>query len=160
MPQYKDASQAVSPMVSPQGGVYLLIADESEEFQNALKKTAQLAQQNNGRVAILYVIEEQAFLHWGLIEKRIYHHQRAEAEKRVWEVAGRLMEMNGGQPAIYYMKEGKPREAILEVLNEDPYIKMLVLGAGTESSNPLVSYFTRKGLRALRVPLLVVPDHV
>jgi len=141
------------------GGVYLLIADESEEFQNALKKAADLARQNNGRVAILYVMEEHGFLHWGLIEKRIHNDQRAEAEKRIWEIAGRLMDMNA-PPAIYYLKDGKAREAILEVLNEDPYIKMLVLGAGTESSNPLVSYFTRKGLKALRVPLLVVPDSV
>lgn len=144
---------------APDGGVYLLVADESEEFQMALKKASALASQNNGHVAILYVVEEQGFLHWGMIEKRIRKDLRAEAEKRVWEVASRLYEMSGQRPALY-IKEGKTREAILSVLNSDPLIKMLVLGAGTQSSNPLVSFFTSKGLASLRVPLLVVPDNI
>lgn len=141
------------------GGVYLLVADESEEFQMALKKASAMANQNRGHVAILYVMEEQDFLHWGMVEKRISSDLRAGAEKRVWEIASRLYEMSGQRPAIY-IREGKTREAILSVLDSDPLIKMLVLGAGTQSSNPLVSFFTGKGLASLRVPLLVVPDNI
>lgn len=153
------AGKAVPPSSAQDGGVYLLVADESEEFKMALKKASALANQNNGHVAILYVMEEHGFLHWGTVEKRIRKDLRAEAEKRVWEVASRLYEMSGQRPAIY-LKEGKTREAILSVLGSDPLIKMLVLGAGTQSSNPLVSFFTGKGLASLRVPLLVVPDNI
>ena len=140
-------------------GVYLVVADDSEEFQAALKKAALMANQNRRHVAILLVMEEEGFLHWGMVEKRIKTDQRAEAEKRIWEVASRVFDMSGQIPALY-IKEGKTREAILEVLNTDPNIKMLVLGAGTATSNPLVSYFTSKGLSALKVPLLVVPDKI
>lgn len=141
------------------GGVYLLVADDSAEFQSALKKAAMMAKQNNRHVAILYVMEEEAFLHWGMIEKRIKKDQRAEAEKYIWEVANKVHELCGEYSALY-IKEGKTRMAIMEVLYTDPNIKMLVLGAGTASSNPLVSYFTGKGLSALKVPLLVVPDTI
>lgn len=138
-------------------GVYLLVADESEEFQAALKKVAQMANQNNRRVAILYVMDDEGFLHWGTVEKRIYNDMRTEAEKRIREVTHRLYELCG-QPAAIYIDQGNTREAILKVLNADTNIRMLVLGAGTASSNPLVSYFTGKGLSSLKVPLLVVPD--
>jgi hypothetical protein len=141
------------------GGVYLLVADDSDEFQSALRKAASMANQNSRHVAILLVMEEEAFLHWGMIEKRIKKDQRAEAEKRIWEVASRVYDISGQRPSLY-IKEGKTREAILEVLNTDPNIKMLVLGAGTASSNPLVSYYTGKGLSSLKVPLLVVPDKI
>lgn len=141
------------------GGVYLLVADDSDEFQAALKKAAMMANQNSRHVAILLVMEEEAFLHWGMIEKRIKKDQRAEAEKRIWEVACKIYEQSGQIPALY-IKEGKTREAILEVLNTDPNIRMLILGAGTSTSNPLVSYFTSKGLASLKVPLLVVPDKI
>ena len=155
---------AEAPKLTPlhteaDGGVYLLVADDSDEFQAALRKAASMANQNTRHVAILLVMEEEAFLHWGMIEKRIKKDQRAEAEKRIWEVASRVYEISGQRPALY-IKEGKTRDAILDVLNTDPNIKMLVLGAGTATSNPLVSYFTGKGLSSLKVPLLVVPDKI
>jgi hypothetical protein len=140
-------------------GVYLLVADESRDFEAALKKVAQMAARNNRHVAILYVIPEEGFLHWGVIEDRISKDLRAEAEKRVWKVASTLYDLCGKCASIH-ITQGKTREAILHVLNTDETIRMLVLGAGTASSNPLVSYFTSKGLSALKVPLLVVPDTI
>jgi hypothetical protein len=141
------------------GGVYLLVADESNEFQAALKRVAKMAAQSNRHVAILFAMQEEGFLHWGMVEKRIKKDVRAEAEKKVWDVATRLYDLCGQLSAIYIV-EGHTRDTIIHVLNVDPNIRMLVLGAGTASSNPLVSYFTGKGLSALRVPLLIVPDTI
>lgn len=155
----KDANNLAASPLDGDGGVYLLVADDSREFQAALKKAATMATQNNRHVAILFVMEDEAFLHWGLIEKRINKDKRSEAERHIWEVANRVYEICGQRSALY-IKEGKTRDAILDVLNTDPNIKMLVLGAGTASSNPLVSYFTGKGLSQLKVPLLVVPDTI
>lgn len=141
------------------GGVYLVIADDSHEFDAALEKAMRMACRSNRHIAILYTMQDQAFLHWGIVEKRIQKDLRAEAEKRIWEVISRVYQ-DSGLRSVIYIKEGKKRQAILDVLNDDPNIKMLVLGAGTASSNPLVSYFTGKGLSGLKVPLLVVPDNI
>jgi hypothetical protein len=155
-PSENQKSQPLAVSPKRDGGVYLLVADDSEEFMAALKKAALLAVQNNAHVAVLLVVEEEGFLHWGMIERRIKKDLRADAERRIWEVASRVHEISGQFPALY-IREGKPRLAIMEVLYTDPSIKMLVLGAGMAGANPLISYFTGKGLEALKVPLLVIP---
>jgi hypothetical protein len=141
------------------GGVYLLVADESNEFLAALRRVAKMAMQSNRHVAILFAMQDEGFLHWGMVEKRIKKDVRAEAEKKVWDVATRLYDLCG-QLSVIYIIEGNVRDAIVDVLNVDPNIRMLVLGADTARSNPLVSYFTGKGLSSLCVPLLVVPDTI
>jgi len=139
------------------GGVYLLVADDSLEFEDALRRVAFLARQNHGHVAILYVIEDDAYLHWSFIAKRIQTDKRAEAEKVLWDSAQRLYDMSGLISA-FYIKEGKTPQEIVKILNTDTTIRALVLGAAASSSNPLISYFTGKGLSSLKVPLVIVPS--
>ncbi len=139
------------------GGVYLLVADESSEFEAALRRVAYMARKNKGHVAILYVIEEENYMHWRFIEQRIESDKRAEAEKNLWDIAQRLYDIAGIIPA-FYIKEGKTRQQVVEVINTDKTLRALVLGAASSSTNPLISYFTGKGLSHLRVPLVVVPD--
>lgn len=155
----KTASKKSDPPmpVDEDGGVYLLVADDSPEFEAALRRVAFLAKQNKGHAAILYVIEDETYMHWRFIERRIQTDKRVEAEKRLWEVAQRLYEMSGLIPAIY-IKEGKTRQQIVDILSTDRTIRALVLGAAASSSNPLISYFTGKGLADLRVPLVIVPE--
>lgn len=143
--------------VKPDGGVYMVVVDDSHEFDAALRRAVKMAVRSHRHVAILYAVQEEVFLHWGGIEKRIQKDLRTEAEKRVWEVVSYIYEHSKIRPAIY-IKHMKKRQAILDVLQNDPNIVMLILGAGKSSSNPLVSYFTGKGLSSLKVPLLVVPD--
>ena len=147
LPEYQD------------GGVYLLIADDSPEFESALRRVAYLAKQNNGHAAILYVIEDESYMHWNFIEKRIQSDKREKAEKFLWEIASRLYESSGLYTGFYII-EGKTRQEIMDVLNTDKTIRALVLGASSTNSNPLVSYFTGKGLSELRLPLVIVPDNM
>jgi len=153
----QDTLQQVSPHSN--GGVYLIVADDSSEFEAVLQRVAYLAQQNQGHVAVLYVIEEEGVLHWNFIEKQIQQDKRAEAEKVLWDTAQRLYEM-GGLVSGFYIKEGKTFREIVQILNTDPTIRALVLGASSASSNPLISYFTGKGLSNLRVPLVIVPENL
>jgi hypothetical protein len=139
------------------GGVYLLVADESSEFEAALRRAAYLANLNNGHVAILYVIEDENYMHWRFVERRIQSDKREEAEKMLWEIAQRLYDMSGLMPA-FYIREGKTRQQVAEIVSTDKTLRVLVLGAASSSTNPLISYFTGKGLPYLRVPLLIVPD--
>jgi len=139
------------------GGVFLVVVDDSSEFDAALRRVATLVKQKRGHAAVLYVIEDEGFLHWNFIEKQIQRDKRAEAEEALWKAAQRFYELSGCIPGIY-IKEGKTYREIAQILNTDPTIRALVLGASSSSSNPLISYFTGKGLSELRVPLMIVPE--
>lgn len=139
------------------GGIYLVVADESEEFDIALKYAAKTAFNNHGRLAVLYVSNVDDFQHWGNIEKIMRDDLRAKSEKYIWKVAKTANEINGIIP-ILYIREGQTNEAVIDILNNENNVKMLVLASG--GSGQLVSYFSGKGIDKINVPVLVVPGHL
>lgn len=142
-------------------GIFLLVAEKSEDFQCALRYAARLADYSNSHIGITYIIEDQGFQHWGGIEDRMKQEQRQEAEQYLFELAMSVNDMTGEKPA-FFVREGKSKETeIVELINEDDTIKMLILGGETSGSpGPLVSYFSGKGLENLRVPLTIVPGNL
>ena len=60
------------------------------------------------------------------------------------------------------IREGKPTEVVLKLLEEDPNIRILVLatGTGSEGPGPLVSSFSGKLLPHLSIPVTLVPGHL
>lgn len=143
------------------GGVYLVVYDETEEFSVALRYAARLAASVRGRLAILHVSDFEDFQHWNKIEDMMRREQRTEAEKNLQAIAKKVNDLNGHIPA-FYMREGSKEDTILEIINEDTDIRMLILGGGTQGGGPgpLVSHFTGKGLGRLRVPVVIVPGHL
>lgn len=142
-------------------GIFLLVADKSEDFMCALRYAARLAEYSNSHIGIAYIIEDQGFQHWGGIEDRMRKEQRQEAEQYLFELAMSVNDMTGEKPA-FFIREGKNKESeIVDLVREDNTIKMLVLGGETNGSpGPLVSYFSGKGLGNLRVPLTIVPGNL
>ncbi len=144
------------------GGVYLVVSDETEEFATALRYGARLAHANRGHLAILQVTDIQDFQHWSNVETRMRAEMREQAEKFIWNTAKKVNDLNGITPVLY-VREGNKNDVLVDVINEDFTIKMLILGAGTGPTGPgpLVSYFTGgKGIGRLRVPVVVVPGHL
>lgn len=145
------------------GGVYLVVADDTPEFLVALRYAAGLARANRGHVAILQVINIDDFQHWGSVEERMRRELREQAEKFIWNTAKTVNDWNGMLPSLY-VEEGVRDEVLLAVINREENIRMLVLGAGTQGGGgpgTLVAHFTTsKGLAKLRVPVLVVPGHL
>ena len=143
------------------GGTYLVVADHSEEFCIALQYAAKLAKANGCHIGVLRILEDQGIQHWGNVEERMRQEQREEAEKMLWAISTQIEERGYAKPS-FYIEEGSPREVLARVIEENKNISMLVLGAGTQGSGPgpLVSYFTGKGVARLRVPVLIVPDHL
>lgn len=143
------------------GATYLLVADDSEEFKAALRYAARRAQVVRGHVCLLHVISVDEFMHWGKVEDQMKTELRAQAEQFIWGVAGKVHDLCGLYPSIY-IREGVASEVLSDVLQNDPSITALVLGAHGGSGGPghLVSYFTGKGMGHLSVPLVVVPDHL
>lgn len=144
------------------GGVYLVVADETDEFNVALRYAARMAAVNRGHVGILHVISMDDFQHWSGVENRMKRELRNAGEKFIWGMAKRVNDLNGMVPAIYVREGDAKHEIMIDLINEDMTIKMLVLGASTSSSGPgpTVGYFTGKGLSKLRVPVVVVPGHL
>lgn len=141
--------------------VYLVVADETEEFESALRYAARAARANGANLAVLHVIDEQSFVHWGAIEKQMRLDQRQAAEAFLLGVAEKIYDFSN-LICGFYIEQGQGKDAVSEVLKANPEITKIILGGNTHSSSPgpLVSYFTGKGMSHLPVPLTIVPGHL
>ena len=147
----------------PQDGrpIYMIVADQSEEFDSALRYAARDAKAHNAHVGILFVMQEPGFQDWGRVEERVRAEAQVEAEKFLREVSARIYDIDR-QSAALFLYEGDKVEAILNVLKANPHIIKLILGGDAKTGNPgpLVTYFSGKGLKRLPVPLAIVPGNI
>jgi nucleotide-binding universal stress UspA family protein len=136
--------------------VFLVVVDETEEMKVALRFACQRARRTGGRVALLYVIEPAEFQHWMAVEDLMREEARSEGR-----LAAQVNELVGTIPVLY-VREGKVRDELFKLLDEEPRISILVLGANTGSRGPgpLVSALTGKMIGKLRVPITVVPGNL
>lgn len=143
------------------GGIYLVVTDETEESHIALRYAARRAVSNRGHVGILYVIDSENFQHWSIVEERMRRELRERAEKNIWNIAKKVNDLNGLFPVLY-IREGNRSDAVVDIINGDTSIRALVLGGGTGAAGPgaLIAHFSGNGLGRLRVPLMIVPGHL
>jgi len=138
--------------------VFLVVVDESEELKIALRYAARRAQHTGGRVALLYVIEPTELQHWGAVESLMKEERREEAEALLQKLAADVTAIAGTMPIIY-IREGRRRDELLAMIDEEKSISILVLAAstGSEGPGPLVSALTGKLASKLRIPITIVP---
>ncbi len=138
--------------------VFLVVVDESEEMRVALHFACRRALRTQGRVALLYVQEPAEFQHWMAIGDLMREEAREEAEGLLQKLSAEVQQWAGSFP-IVYLREGSRAEELVKLLDEEPSISVLVLGASTESAGPgpLVSYLVGKGASKLRLPVTIVP---
>ncbi len=141
--------------------VFLAVVDQSEELRVALRFASLRAKNTGGRVALLYVIEPADFQHWMAVEDLMRDERRQEAEEVLRKFSAQVQEWSGKTPVLY-VREGKMREELLKLIDEDQGISILVLAAatGTAGPGPLVSSLAGKMSERLRVPLTVVPGNL
>lgn len=139
--------------------VFLVVVDETEEMRVALRFAARRARSTGGKVAMLYVVEPSEFQHWMSIGDLMREEARTEAEQVLQRLAAEVNELAGSLPVLY-VREGDRREELLALLDEEPNISILVLGASTgkRGPGPLVSALTGKFLGRLHIPVTIVPD--
>lgn len=144
--------------VAPDERIFLCVVDNSEEMRVALRFAARRAMRNNGRVALLYVMEPADFQHWMAVEERMREERREEAEQVLQDLASQVNGISGAMPALY-MREGSAAEEIRKLIDEDPRIRILVLAAGTgkKGPGPLISSIVGKGSGKFPIPITVVP---
>jgi len=143
---------------SIQPRVFLVVVDETEEYRIAVHYAARRAAHTGGRVALLYVIEPAEMQQWMAVEELAREERREEAEQLLQQLCEEIAPIAGAMP-IVYIREGRRREELLALINEEPLISILVLaaGTGTEGPGPLISYLAGKPAARLRVPITIVP---
>ncbi len=157
----KKQDKTQDPELGRDGGVYMVVADETEEFLMALRYATKIARIRKGRVGILHVVDVQDFQHWGNIEERMRREQRERAERFVWDVAKYVLDWGGSIPAIY-ISEGPLFDTVINEIDADESIKRLILATSGVAGKPgpLVTYFVNKGLGRINIPLLIIPGQL
>src|SRR5689334_17799052 len=119
--------------------IFLVVIDETEEMRVALRYAALRARHTGGRVALLYVIEPSDLQQWMAVESLMREERREEAEALLQKLSAEVSDISGTLP-ILYIREGRRRDELLALLDEEPSISVLVLAAGTgqEGPGPLV----------------------
>ncbi len=156
-----EAADEAPALADTSDRVFLVVVDETEEMKVALRFACQRARRTGGRVALLYVIEPAEFQHWMAVGDLMREEARSEGEQLLQRLAAQVNELVGTIPVLY-VREGKVRDELFKLLDEEPRISILVLGANTGSRGPgpLVSALTGKMIGKLRVPITVVPGNL
>jgi nucleotide-binding universal stress UspA family protein len=139
----------------------LVFIDRSEELQVALRYACRRARARGQRISLLDVIEPAEGLHWMAVERLMASESREEAEQKLQEFSAKVVEWTGTMPVIH-IREGRPLDELLALMDEDPTISMLVLGAdpGLKGPGPLVTALAGKHVGKLKVPLTIVPGNL
>jgi nucleotide-binding universal stress UspA family protein len=134
---------------------YLVVMDETEEAQVALRYAARRAARTGGCVEILAVIPPQEFVQWGAVQEAMEEEARLRAEAMLVQATGAIVEEAGIKPAIT-VRQGDPVKAVGDLLKERDDISALVLAAAAEGGpGPLISHFAGAAAGGLPCPLII-----
>lgn len=140
---------------------FLVVADDTPEFQTALRFACRRAHSTGGYVALLRVITPAVFEHWSGVREEIARQQRQEAEAELQQVAEYVQAETGLPPEFLIKEADSTRAALKAVLTDDPDIKIMVLAAavGGRGPGPLVSAIAKDGVKwgERKVPITIVP---
>jgi nucleotide-binding universal stress UspA family protein len=140
---------------------FLVVADDSPEFEAALRFACRRARSTRGHVALLKVVEPAVFEHWSGVREEIERQARQEAESELQKLAEFVVEASGLAPEFIIKHADSVRSALRSVVAEDPDIKILVLAAstGNRGPGPLIASIAKEGVNwgARKIPVTVVP---
>ncbi len=137
----------------------LVIADESEEFPDALLYAGLLCKSTGWRLVMLRVIEPSDPLPWASISEEMRRQAQVAAESLVQRFAAEVW-AECGVTAEPVLREGDLKPELRRLLELDASIKLVVLAAaaGPVGPGPLVTQLGKAaGLGPRPVPALVVP---
>jgi nucleotide-binding universal stress UspA family protein len=149
-------SLAQTPVDRPRK--FVVVVDDTPECRRALRFAGgRAAHTVGGQVMLLHVMPPQDFIQWGAVQERMEAEARAEAEVLLAALADEVAAATGVRPDMV-VRAGKPVDAIMGLLKEDPGIFGLVLGASASGApGPLVDFFSGDVAGSLPCPLIIVP---
>ena len=137
---------------------FLVVVDDTPEVRVALRYATRRARRVASGVTLLRVIAPADFQHWLGVEKLMREEARDDAERLLQDLSAQVHNDSGITPELV-IREGRTRDELLMLIDEDPDIRMLVLAAapGSEGPGPLVTALAGQMSGNLRVPITVVP---
>ncbi|HEY0599230.1 universal stress protein [Brevundimonas sp.] len=141
---------------------FLVVVDDSPEFEAALRYAARRARSTGGHLVMLRIIPPAASdAHWAGVREEIERQTRAEAEATLNGWAAEAAERSGSTP-ILLIERGDPQGCIRKVVGEDGDIKILVLAAGSNAPGPLVAAVVKQGaaFTGRKLPVTIVPGEL
>ena len=144
-----------------QGRIFLVIIDESPELKVALRYACKRAAKTGGRVAMAYVMGPGDYQEWVGVSNLIRDEARQQAEAIMQRMAGEVHKLSGNFPILFF-REGDRQDEVMKLIDEEPTISILVLGASTgpKGPGPLISALTGKAIGKLRIPITIVPGNL
>ena len=139
------------------GRTFLCVVDETKELHQALRYACRRARATSGRVALLYVIEPVEYQHWMAVGHLMAEERREQAEEMLQVVSSVVQKLSGTTPVIF-IREGELTEQLMHLIETEPDLSILVLGAATrsEQAGSVISYVIRR-LGGLPIPVTIVP---
>ena len=141
--------------------VFLVVVDDSEEMHQALQFACGRAKAVGGKVALMYCIAPADFEYWAGVGELMRQEAREAAEEKMTIHAEYAKGLTGEIPVLF-VREGDTSDELLALIDEEPSISLLVLGADTQSetAGPLISFLTSRGASLCRVPITIVPGNL
>lgn len=139
---------------------FLVIADDSAEFEAALRFACRRARSTGGHVTLLKVIEPAVFEHWSGVREEMERQALEEAEAVLQKLAERVVAETGDTPEFIVLHAENTKSAIRTAVANDPDIKVLVLAAAVDGGpGPLVASLAKEGVNwgDRKLPVTVVP---
>jgi nucleotide-binding universal stress UspA family protein len=135
---------------------FLVLIDESPECDRAVSFAAHRLKRTGGTLVLLSVIDSADFDQFIGVAETMRAEARNEAERNLDARIARLAEI-GQIRTETVIREGRPAEAIEQLVAEDKAIAVLVLAASTSDKGPgpLVSHFA--GHKSLHILVTIVP---
>jgi nucleotide-binding universal stress UspA family protein len=155
-PDDKPVEAAPSP-----ARVFLVVVDDTPELKLAIRYACLRAKKTGGRVAMLHVTAPEDMQEWIGVSRLIREESRQQAEALMQKMAAEVQKLSGAMPVLYF-REGDRREEVMALIDEEPSISILVLGASTgpKGPGPLVQAMTSKYVGKLRLPITIVPGNL
>lgn len=141
--------------------VFLVVVDDSEEMHQALQFACGRAKAVGGKVALMYCVAPAEFEYWAGVGELMRQEAREAAEEKMTIHAEYAKGLTGEIPVLF-VREGDTSDELLALIDEEPSISLLVLGADTQSetAGPLISFLTSRGASLCRVPITIVPGNL
>ncbi|MFA7429408.1 MAG: universal stress protein [Rhodospirillaceae bacterium] len=142
--------------------VFLVIIDDTEEVEAALRFACRRAHNTGGRVALFSAVNPQEFQHWMFVGNMMQDEAREDAEERLQQYAAAVHHCSGEMPEIF-LRDGDIRDALFELVAEDDGISVVVLASPSSADQgpgPLIEALTGKYAGKLRIPVTIVPGNL
>ena len=141
--------------------LFLVVVDDSEEMHHALRFACGRASAVGGKVGLMCCIAPAEFEYWAGVGELMRQEAREAAEEEMTIHAEYAKGLTGEIPVLF-VREGDTSDELLTLIDDEPSISLLVLGADTQSetAGPLISFLMSRGASRCRVPITVVPGNL